>query len=101
MMETIAEAVERLTAAGYTDQFRAERGQLVALRSGRRFSPERLRADQLVRFEGESDPADEAIVYALSSEDSQVRGTLCIAFGNELPPEEADVLRKLKRCAPG
>jgi hypothetical protein len=97
-METVGQAVDRLHRAGYTEQFRIEDGKLVALGSHRSFAPEELSAEEQLRFEGISDPDDEALVLALASDDATVRGTLCVAYGPAAPPEEADVVRQI-RCS--
>lgn len=95
----IKDEVERLTRAGYRDDFRAEDGALVAVASGRRFGTEELEVDEEVRFEGETDPEEEAILLALRSRDGQVRGTWLVPYGPEATEEDAQVLAALKRPA--
>ena len=56
----VADAVSHFTAHGYTGGFRAENGELRDVVTGLTYRPERLRIDDLVRFEGESDPGDSA-----------------------------------------
>ena len=99
-METLSEAMKRLTAHGYRDQFRVEGEQLRSSRDGSAFAPERLCADAEVRFEGASDPADSAVLFALSSDDGRVLGTYCVAFGPSLAPDDADMVRRLQAASP-
>jgi hypothetical protein len=94
-METIREAMERLESAGYRDSFRAEGGRLWALAAERFFAPESLVIEEVVRFEGESDPGDMAILFALRSASGDVRGTFATSFGARADPESAEVLARL------
>jgi hypothetical protein len=97
-METIREAMERLESAGYRDSFRAERGGLWALAAHRFFAPETLVVEEVRRFEGASDPDDMAVLFALRSDDGEVRGTFTTEYGAKLAdPEAAEVMRKLAR----
>ena len=98
-MEDLAHAVERLTKAGYRDDFRAERGGLRAVNAGRTYEPESLVVDEVVRFEGESDPGDEAVVFALSSEPSGARGTYVVTYGTYADPIDAEMMRRLPHAS--
>jgi hypothetical protein len=94
-MEDLAHAVERLTRAGYRDDFRAERGGLRAVKAGRVYDPESLVIEEVVRFEGESDPDDEAVVFALSSGSYGTRGTYVVTYGTYVDPIDAEMMRRL------
>jgi 2-methylisocitrate lyase-like PEP mutase family enzyme len=95
-METIAEALRRLAASGYVDDFRAEPGGLRATSSGRLHAPDALRVDEIVRFEGESDPGDEAVVFALTAEADGTKGTYTTAYGPEMDALDAEIVQRLK-----
>ena len=95
-METVSEAIGRLEAAGFRDSFRATEGRLWALAAERFFDPERLVVNEIVRFEGESDPDDMAILFALRSASGDVRGTFTTAYGAMVAdPDAAEVLARL------
>jgi hypothetical protein len=98
-LETIAEAVDRLTRDGYTDDFRAEKEGLRQVGTGAIFAPESLCVDEVVRFEGETDPGSEAIVFALRHEESGARGTFVTTYGARLDPAEAEMVRRLHRAS--
>lgn len=93
--QSLAEAVERLSAGGYEADFRVEGEQLCEPRSGRCLAPEAFVVDEIVRIEGDSDPDDEAIVFALHSRDGSLRGTWAVAYGPGMDPREAEVARRL------
>ena len=93
--ETLAQAVDRLTAEGYTDGFRAELGGLRALAVDVLYQPEELSIGEVVRFEGSTDPADEAIVLALHCEKDGVKGTYAAAYGPATAALDAEMIRRL------
>ncbi len=94
-METLSQAVDRLTAGGYADDFRAEPGGLRALGADVLYRPESLAVDEVVRFEGITDPADEAIVLALHCEKDGTKGTYAVAFGPGMGALDAEMVRRL------
>ncbi len=93
--ETLSQAVDRLTADGYTDDFRAEPGGLRAIVADVLYRPESLDIEEIVRFEGITDPADEAIVLALRSEKDGIKGTYAVAYGPGMGPLDAEMIRRL------
>jgi hypothetical protein len=96
-METVSEALARLESAGFHDSFRAERGGLWALAAQRFFAPESLVVEEVRRFEGESDPDDMAIVFALRSPSGDVRGTFTTPYGPLADAVNAEVVQRLSR----
>ena len=99
-METLIAALARLAAAGFRDSFRAQRGALDAIDAGRALAPEQLAVVELVRFEGDSDPQDELVLFALRSEDGSVSGTWLVSYGAQTDGESAAVMRRLPRTGP-
>jgi hypothetical protein len=96
-METLIAALARLAAAGFRDSFRAQGDALYAIDAGRGFPPELLAVAELVRFEGDSDPQDELVLFALRSEDGGVRGTWLVSYGSGADAESVALLRRLPR----
>ena len=94
-LETLVDATRRLARAGYEETFRAEDGGLRAVGAGRVLAPEEVEVDEVVRFEGPSDPADEAALFALRGPDG-LRGTFTVTYGPGTPPAEAEVARRLE-----
>ncbi len=95
-METVSEALQRLTAAGYADDYRSEIGGLRSRSSGTVHPPERFRVDEVVRFEGESDPSEESAIFALTSEADGTQGTYTVAYGTMMDPLDAEMVRRLQ-----
>ena len=94
-METVSEALLRLAAAGYADEFRAEKGGLRSVARGDVRPAESFRVDEIVRFEGASDPDDESAVFALTSGDDGTKGTYTVAFGPLMDPLDAMMVERL------
>ena len=94
-METVSEALRRLSAAGYADDYRADRDGLRSRDNGSLHRPEDFRVDEVVRFEGDSDPSDESAVFALASTTDGTKGTYTVAFGPLIDAGDADIVRRL------
>ena len=93
---TVTEAVADLEADGFTTDFSVAPGGL--LRCGRcdtLHDPAAAKVDRIARFEGDTDPGDEAIVFALTCSDCGAKGTLVSAYGASVGPDEATVLTSL------
>jgi len=76
---TLADAVNTLQRAGYTDELLLNEHGLQ--KGGKPLDPADFRIDSFHRFEGPSDPADMSIVYAVSSERLGIKGLLIGAYG--------------------
>jgi hypothetical protein len=94
-METLSQALARLAHAGYGEDFRAEPGGLRAVGSGCLHEPESLVIEEVSRFEGESDPGDESILFALRCEAHGARGTYAVAYGPAMDFLDAEMARRL------
>jgi hypothetical protein len=95
-METLSEALKRLEAAGYTDDFRAESGGLRGRTSPEAHPPEAFRVDEIVRFEGDSDPSEESAVLALTLEADGTKGTYTVTYGSMMDPLDAVMMERLQ-----
>jgi hypothetical protein len=99
-MEELADALRRLTLAGYVDEYRAEAEGLKSSASGTCRPPEDFRVDETVRFEGESDPSEESAVFALTSRIDETRGTYTVAYGALMDGLDAEMVRRLGETSP-
>lgn len=96
-METLSQAMTRLRAAGYVKDFSATPdGDLFCRSCGVGHAPECIEIRETVRFEGDSNPDDQAILFALSYADG-CHGQYCAAFGPGTPPADVMVLQRLDR----
>jgi len=79
-MNTLADCVNKLVADGYTGNFKVDEQGLLA-DSGKHYKHNQVHIKNFFRFEGESDPADNSILYAIELDDG-TKGTLMDAYGS-------------------
>ena len=97
-METLQQAIERLRELGYTQDWYAKDGSLRCGASEVTYDPATVTVDHIVRFEGTSDPGDEAILFALTTDCSR-RGLYSAAYGADMSPADIDVVQALPAIA--
>lgn len=93
-METLSQATTRLVLAGYVEDYRALDGRLVCGQCATSHNPAELTIDAIVRFEGDSNPDDEAIVYALDAGCGH-RGLYISAYGPGATADDIAVVAAL------
>lgn len=95
---TVTEEVARLRAEGYTADFAVtDDAQLRCGTCGHSHPASDAIIESTARFEGESDPADEAVVYGLRCRSCACQGVLVAAYGPTATAEEAAVVTTLAR----
>ena len=90
--DTMSEAVNGLKQRGYTLDFNLRENFLEC--RDEKFNPEEFEITEVYRFEGDSDPADEAVVYAVESKKG-VKGVLVSGYGVSAIGLGAEMARKL------
>ncbi|GAA4350800.1 hypothetical protein GCM10023185_08860 [Hymenobacter saemangeumensis] len=73
---------KKLSADGFTKDFKVEKGRLCTMdgAASKTYGPEDVTIVDFYRFEGESNPDDMSILYAIEANDG-VRGTISAAYG--------------------
>lgn len=94
--DTVSEAVNDLIKRGYTENFVADEKYLFCNDKNISLSPEDFKIDEVHRFEGDTDPADETIVYAISSLHDSAKGVLVNAYGMYSSTFSNELIAKLK-----
>jgi hypothetical protein len=79
-METLLECLTRVKNEGYTENFMANENGLMALTSNRTYQPSEVVIPDYYRFEGESNPDDNSILYLIETKDG-TKGILTDAYG--------------------
>ena len=77
---SLSEALTDLKKRGYTEDFNLQPECIECPSLKLQWQPERFSVDEFYRFEGMSNPDDNSIVMAISS-DEGVKGTLVDAYG--------------------
>lgn len=79
-MKTLASCINMLYKQGYTVQFKARDAGIQSLETEIIFLPEDVKINNFYRFEGESDPSDSSILYAIETKSGE-KGTLTDGYG--------------------
>jgi hypothetical protein len=90
--DTVTEAVQGLKQRGYSKDFNLTENCIVC--DDQKFHPEDFEIVEVYRYEGNSDPADEAVVYAIES-NKGVRGVLVSGYGISADEVTAEMAKKL------
>lgn len=91
---TVSEAVELLRNQGFTTDFKVEVNLLTCPAAS--FTADEFDIVDVYRYEGDSDPADEAIVYGIQAR-SGLKGILIMGYGAADDPISDQILVKLRR----
>jgi len=95
--DTVTEAVEFLTREGYVDDLRLCADGIVAAGRDAPHPTSTAIVDFTFRFEGDSDPGDEAIVLGVQCTEWNRKGVIVSAYGPDADPAEAALLVALTR----
>lgn len=79
-MKTLVSCTNMLDKLGFTAQFKALETGLKSLKTERLFKPDEIKVINFYRFEGESNPSDNTILYAIETCTGEL-GTLTDAYG--------------------
>lgn len=94
-MSSMVSILEVLEENGYTTQFKATPKGLVSMVTHRTYHPHEIEINHFYRFEGESNPDDSSIVYAIETKDG-MKGTLIDSYGAYSDPEISNFIKKVK-----
>ena len=96
--ETVSEAINDLIKRGYTHDFNIHLdGEcLVCNNTTTQLSPDDFEIDETYRFEGNTDPGDEMILFAISSKKHKIKGTLLNAYGLYSDSVTTKIVEKLE-----
>ena len=90
--DTVTAAVSGLKKRGYNLDFNLSENCILC--NGSKFGPEDFEITEVYRFEGNSDPGDEAVVYAIEGSNGD-KGVLVNGYGPSSSAMSADLAKKL------
>ena len=90
--DTMSEAVNELKKRGYELDFNLQENCLIC--HGDKFDVDEFEIVEVYRFEGNSDPSDEAVVYAIQS-NSGLKGVLVNGYGISANQLSSDMAKRL------
>jgi hypothetical protein len=93
--DTVTDAVNLLTAEGYTANFGVRDRQLQCGACGVLQDPTLATIERIFRFEGASDPDDEAIVLGVTCPNCDLKGVIVAGYGPSADPDEVAVITSM------
>lgn len=93
---TMVEAVEALKKRGFSQNMSVNEDGKLALTDGKTFPPDEVTLVEYHRFEGETNPSDSSIVYAVEST-SGAKGTVVDSYGAEGSEITSKFMNKVKQ----
>ena len=95
LYDTVTEALKDLKAVGYTVDFNIAFDKIICSDNKICLNPHEFEIVEVHRFEGDTNPSDEDVVYAIESKDGKVKGTMSSAYGMYAETVSTDMLKKL------
>jgi hypothetical protein len=93
--DTVTDALKDLKHRGFTVDFNIAFDKIICSDNKVCFNPDEFEITEVYRFEGETNPSDEDIVYAITSKDGKVKGTMTSAYGMYAETISTEMIRKL------
>jgi hypothetical protein len=84
-LKSMVSCLTKVVSDGYKEDFKATAKGLKSVGTNQLYTPEQVRIINLFRFEGFTDPTDNAVVYVLETNDG-IKGTLVDAYGPAADP---------------
>jgi hypothetical protein len=93
---TLSETLNDLRKEGYTEDFNLCTNRLECRNGKIKVFADDFKVDKFYRFEGESNPSDSSILYAISSDRLGLKGVLVNAYGIYSEPLTDEMVERLK-----
>lgn len=84
-LRSMVTCLSKVVNDGYSEDFKATSGGLRSVSTDKLYTPDQVRVVNCFRFEGFSDPDDNAVLYVIETNDG-VKGTLIDAYGAYADP---------------
>jgi hypothetical protein len=97
--DTVTEALADLKRRGFTYDFNLQQRRFQCVALNKSYNPLQLHIKETYRFEGATDPADEAVVYAIAANDG-VDGVFVNGYGTYADTEAEAIIQLLRNQEP-
>lgn len=94
-MKSLVTCVNRMVNEGYTEDFKVTDNGLESLEKQLHYKPEQVEVVNFFRFEGMSDPDDNAVLYVIKTNDG-TKGTLIDGYGIYNDPKIAHFMHDVE-----
>jgi hypothetical protein len=92
---TLSQTMNELRKEGYVEDFNLQQSCLECRNGQFKVFADEFMIDKYFRFEGQSNPSDQAILYAISSDKHNLKGVLVNGYGIYSEPLTDEMLEKL------
>src|SRR3954453_1956301 len=96
--DTVTEALADLKERGYSFDFNLRSNRFYCAVSDSEYDVHQLQIKETYRFEGNSDPEDEGVIYAIAADDG-VQGTFVNGYGAYADSESEALLNLHKQSS--
>jgi hypothetical protein len=93
--DTVTDTLKELKRRGYTVDFNIAFDKIICSNNKILLNPDEFEIVEVFRFEGDTNPSDEDVVYALESKDGNVKGTMTSAYGMYAETISNEMIKKL------
>ena len=93
--DTVSTTLNSLKERGFIKDFNLAFDKIICSDTDECLNPHEFEITEVYRFEGETNPSDEAVVYAVESVDGKLKGSLVSAYGTYADPISDDMIKKL------
>lgn len=93
--ETLSEAIQAMQTKGYHVDFNLKKALIQCKYLNKEFGRDEFHVDAFYRFEGDSNPDDSSILYAIQTK-CGIKGLLVDAYGVYSDSLTAEMIHKLK-----
>ena len=93
---TLSQTMNALKEEGYIHDFNLGEDCLICNSLVTSLSPDEFEIDHVFRFEGDSNPDDQSILYAISSTQHDVKGLLVNGYGISAETSTNAIIAKLR-----
>jgi hypothetical protein len=93
--DTVVAALKGLKERGYKTDFNLSFDQLICSDKKCYLNPSQFEIVEVYRFEGDTNPSDEDVVYAVESKEGNIKGTVTSAYGTYSDPVSVEMTKKL------
>ncbi len=93
--DTVVSAINGLKERGYLLDFNIDFDKIKCVQNESCLNPSEFEITEMHRFEGDTNPSDEDVVYAVESKDGSLKGVITSAFGTYADAASAEMIKKL------
>lgn len=93
--DTVVGAINGLKERGYIIDFNIAFDNIICVQNNICLNPSQFEITEVHRFEGDTNPSDEDVVYVVESKDGQLKGIVTSAYGLYADNISTEMIQKL------